>query len=556
MATPENSAQQVKIIVIGGTGSGKSLLVDKLCRGENRTPVVHEEAPVVHEEAPTSKSAGASTTTIQQRVRAGSKLGRMHKRKKADQHTKDAKNESTAKVLQNECVIKNESVIIFDSQAGIDDPEVASVALTCNVVLVCQKFHEELYINKFLEALGSEVLKRTIFVFTFRDEYIKTLYQSLDEKNMADHLVMKEKRIMEDIKEFLEDKGIKKEIADGMRSIIASAVEDSLPITNGDSWVDELWKMCNERCIMELPKMKLPKLNAKILVVGHTRIGKSSFINKIVGQNVATVKDGVVPCEHDGQFIVPIECTVYGVPIMIYDSRGFSDPALKDKKIINTAISTIKTADVILICHKLYGALDVPATKTLNDLAKILGNELMKHAIFVFTHGDDYKTNCDDKEDKKHHMEKQKDHFEEELKKILRSCNIEKDIVDGIPSIITCGKYNSLPTSNNWVEDFWSLCEECCTSEAVEFVGWVRRNMTAMAAGAGGAIGGVAGGLAVGAVGGALVGTGVIPVPVVGTVAGAVVGGVGGAIVGGAIVGGGGVAAVEGAKLVKKQDKN
>ena len=549
----ENSATQVKVIVIGSNGSGKSSLVDKLSRGENRAPVVHEEAP------PEQNGAG----TPIQRDRARSRLGSitsMLKRKKADVYTKDTEDEGSPKVppkvLPNEGQIKNEPVIILDSQAGINDPEVMSVAKTCNVVLVCQKLFEGLYINNLLDmvkALGSEVLKRTIFVFTFGDEY-KLLYQNLDEKNMAkakEHLVIKEKGVMKNIKKILTAKGIvKEEIADSIPSMITSAVEDSLPTTNGDSWVDELWELCKQHCVM-----KLPKINMKILVVGHTRIGKSSFINKIVGQKVTEVQDGVLPYKHE--LIVPIECEVHGVPVTIYDSRGFSDPSIKDGDIIDTAIRTTKTADVILICHKLYGILDVAATEMLNDLAKILGNELMKHTIFVFTRGDDYKTNCDDDEDKKEHMKKQENHFKEELKKILRSCNIEKDIVDGIPSIITCGKHMSLPTSDNWIKDFWSLCEERCTPEAVEFVSWVRRNMTAIAAGTAGTIGGMAGGLAVGAVGGALVGTGIIPIPVVGTVTGAVVGAVGGAVVGGAIVGGGGAVAVGGgAKLVKKQSSN
>ena len=451
MATAANSPQQVKIIVIGSDGSGKSSLVDKLCRGENRTPVVHEEAPTGREERPSIQSRAG---------RARSKLGRLFRRRQpADVNTQDTEDEGcTAKVLPNECVIKNESVIIFDSQVGIDDPEVASVAKTCNVVLVCQKLHEKLYIYNILEALGSEVLKRTIFVFTFRDEYIETLYKNFDEKNIAeekDHLVEKEKEVKENIKEMLKAKGIKKEIADGISIMITSALEDSLPTTTGDSWVDELWKMCKERRVM-----KLPKINMKILVVGHTRIGKSSFINKIVGQEVTEVQDGPLPCEHE--LIVPIECEVHGVPITIYDFYGFSDPALKDKKIIGTAISTIQTADVILICHKLYGTLDAPATKMLNDLAEVLGNELMKHAIFVFTYGDEYKVNCDDEEDKKHHMKERKDHFKKELKKVLYSCNIEKEIVDKVPSIITSGKHLSLPTSDNWVEDFWIQCEKCC----------------------------------------------------------------------------------------------
>ena len=509
MATAENSATQVKIIVIGSNGSGKSSLVDKLRRGENRAPVVHEEAG--------------------RRGRAGSIMDRIFSRKQ----TKD---EGTAKVLPNECMIENESVIIFDSQVGIDDPEVASVAKTCNVVLVCQKLHEGIYnyLLELVKALGSEVLKRTIFVFTFGDEYIKFLYQNPDEKNTAEakkYLVEKKNGVMENIKKTLKDNGIKKEIVDGIPSIMKSAVEDT---TNDDSWVDELWELCKQRRVM-----KLPKINAKLLVVGHTRIGKSSFINKIVGQKVTTVQDGVNPCEHD--FIVPIECEVHGVPVMIYDSRGFSDPKVKNKKIIDTAISTIETADVILICHKLYGVLDEPAIKMLNQLAEISGNELMKHAIFVFTHGDEYKIKCDDEEDKKQHMKKQENDFKEGLRTILYSCNIEKDIVDEIPSIITSGKCDSLPTSSdNWVEGFWSLCEERCTPEAEQFVSSIKRKFKGVVAGGVGA--GVAGGLIAGAVGGALVGTGVIPVPGVGTVAGAVVGAVGGAIVGGAIAGGGGAA--------------
>ena len=393
----ENSATQVKVIVIGSNGSGKSSLVNKLRRGENRAPVVHEEAP------PEQNGAG----TPIQRDRARSRLGSiisMLKRKKADVYTKDTEDEGSPKVLPKvlpkEGLIKNESVIIFDSQAGIDDPEVASVAKTCNVVLVCLKLHEVLYINNLLDmvkVLGSEVLKRTIFVFTFGDEYINLLYQNLDEKNMAeakDLLVMKEKGVMGNIKKILKDNGIEGEIADGIPSMTTSAVEDSLPTTTGDSWVDELWELCKQRRIM-----KLPKINMKILVVGHTRIGKSSFINKIAGQKVTEVQDGVLPYKHE--LIVPIKCTVRGVPVTIYDSRGFSDPSIKDRNITDTAISTIQTADVVLICHKLYGTLDEPANQMLRDLAEVLGNELMKHTIFVFTRGDDYKTNCNDDEDKK-----------------------------------------------------------------------------------------------------------------------------------------------------------
>ena len=521
MAMAANSATQVKIIVIGSNGSGKSSLVDKLRRGRNRAPVVNEE----------------KVRTIQ-KGRVGRTTDKLLRRKQADGHTKETK------ILRNECMIENESVIIFDSQAGIDDPEVVSVAKTCNVILVCQNLYELEYneLLAFRKKLGPEGLQRAIFVFTFGDEY-NTLFsnhQGSDKKEAAkSHLLEKKKGVMENIKSFLKSKGIEEEFDNDMPSMITSAIEDFLPTTNGDSWVDELWELCKQRRVM-----KLPKINTKILVVGHTRIGKSSFINKIVGQKVTTVQDGVLPCEHD--LIVPIECEVHGVPVMIYDSRGFGDLVLKDKdkKIIDTVISTIETADVILICHKLYGALDVPATKMLNGLAKILHNKLMQHTIFVFTRGDEYKVNCGDEEDKKEHMERQENHFKEGLRTILYSCNIEKETVDEIPSIITSGKDDSLPTSDNWVEDFWSLCEERCTSEAVPFVKSIKGKLKGTVAGGVGA--GVVGGLIAGATVGALVGTGVIPVPGVGTVTGAVVGAIGGAVVGGAIAGGGGAIVAKG----------
>ena len=94
MATAENSATQVKVIVIGSNGSGKSSLVDKLRRGENRAPVVHEEAPTGREKRP----------SVQSRVdRAKSKIGRWIKRRQpADVYTQDTEDElikGMAKVL-------------------------------------------------------------------------------------------------------------------------------------------------------------------------------------------------------------------------------------------------------------------------------------------------------------------------------------------------------------------------------------------------------------------------------------------------------------------------
>ena len=206
----------------------------------------------------------------------------------------------------------------------------------------------------------------------------------------------------------------------------------------------------------------------------------------------------------------------------------------------------MKTVDAVLICHKLYGSVDATTTKLLAELAKAMGNELMKHAIFVFTFGDEYITRCKPKpvlklpkSEIKAQMEDHAKEVKEKLQEILIANRIKEEIVDEIPSIITSGEEDSLPTSDNWVDDFWALCEKRCKPEATGFVNWIRRH-TAPAGGA--AVGAAVGGLAVGAVGGALVGAGIIPIPGVGAAFGAVVGAVGGAVVGGAIIGGGGAA--------------
>ena len=478
-----------RILVIGNERSGKTALVHKLVSGEDRVPIVSECAPDLGEERRRRKRA---------RPRRG-----------------------TAFTADNfepvGCEIKGTPVTIFDLQGPVDDSKVLSIVKTCNIILVCQKLfgtihHENLV--KIVHTLGPEFLKRTIFVFTFGDEY-KLCDTKSENKDVKEQMANQKRAVTKAIKAIMVANGIEEEIVDGMPSMISSAVEDSLPTTNGDSWVDELWDVC-----MTHHSFASQKKNAKLLVIGHTEIGKSSFINKIVGQKVTDVGSGLQPYRHE--LIVPLRCKINDVPLEIFDSRGLNDPLITDRSIIDAAISMIQTVDVVLICHKLYGVFDKTAHKILQELARALGNDLMKHTIFVFTFGDEYKIRCEEgisKDEAKQQMKQQENDIKMLLRQALYSYDIEKDIVDGIPSIITCGKCNSLPTSDNWVEDFWSLCEERCTPEAVQFVSWIRRDII-------GVMGGVVGGTLFASIG-AMVGSTIMPGA--GTLVGTVVGGVAGA---------------------------
>ena len=273
------------------------------------------------------------------------------------------------------------------------------------------------------------------------------------------------------------------------------------------------------------------KSGAKILVIGHNKIGKSLLINKFIGQDKAKVGDSVEPTDHD--LIEEIVFTIDNITMTIYDTRGFGDAGTEDRSIVEAAIAKMKQADVILICHKLYGSVDNNSKTLLAELVRGLGNDLMEHAIFVFTFGDEYLIRCeapnDDPEAVKAHMEAKKTEVKKRLNKILLDKGIKKEIVDDIPSVITSGTKVKLHTSENWVDELWGLCEKRCKPEAVEFIGWWWRNLKAIgitiagsaAAGAitgltrggpGGAVVGAVGGVVVGAVGSAVAGTGKVAI--------------------------------------------
>ena len=251
------------------------------------------------------------------------------------------------------------------------------------------------------------------------------------------------------------------------------------------------------------------KSGAKILVIGHNRIGKSCLINKFIGQDKATVGDSVQPTDHD--LIKEIELTIGNKTMTIYDTQGFGDAGTEDRSIVEEAIAKMKQADVILICHKLYGSVDNNSKTLLDELVRGLGNDLMEHAIFVFTFGDEYLIRCeapnDNPEAIKAHMETQESEVKKLLKKILLGNGIKKEIVNDIPSIITSGKKVKLPTSENWVDELWGLCEKRCKSDLA--IGGLTKRGIFIRAARGAAVGAVAGSIipGIGNVAGAAIGT-------------------------------------------------
>ena len=551
--------QSTKVLVIGERGTGKSSLVKKFIAEAEKAEA--EKAEVDGEETITVEDADQEMETplIEKEKE---KFKEKHVPQKVTLRFKKSGGEGADIITftPSECIYNGVPVTIIDSQGFADpslviEPEDLSNAKSCNVVLICHRLYKTSGVDdrKLLDSvmtLGKEFLECAIFVFTFGDKH-EVYYDPLALEELTNDAIKarmeeREKEIKDKLKAALLEYGVSEEIVNNIPSIVTSKEEVSLPTSTSDNWIAELWGLVEARC-RYFDSPNFTKEGAKFLFIGHNQIGKSSLINKCIGKEVTTVGDGLQPTKHDDP-VVRIKCTIKGdVPVIIFDSCGFGDGTTDDRDIVEFAISELKTVDAVLICHKLYGSVDATTKKLLAELAKAMGNELMKHAIFVFTFGDEYITRCKPKPVSKlpkFEIKAQMENHAKEVKKLLQEIlidhRIKKEIVDEIPSIITSGEEDSLPTSDNWVDDFWALCEKRCKPEATGFVNWVRRNANVTAGGA--AVGAAIGGVAVGAVGGALVGTGAIPIPGVGTAVGAVVGGVAGGITGSLIGSAGGAA--------------
>ena len=237
-----------------------------------------------------------------------------------------------------------------------------------------------------------------------------------------------------------------------------------------------------------------------ILVVGPARVGKSTLINAMFGEDVAKV-------EHRARSVIS-EVEEYqgeykGVRIKVCVTVGFRHTGRK--RDYNTLLDIDKHMqfNLILICSKLGGRAD---RDMFLELASVLNKEMWKKTVVVLTFANQFIT-LESVVDKSE-MGRQRDEHKECVVGFL-SKSINNEVLQGIPFCLAGVKdEKELAMTEDWVKTLWIMCMDRCSEDTSPLLSfYAKHRRLIVAAAAGGLVGVVTGGLTVPFVG-AIIGTG------------------------------------------------
>ena len=292
----------------------------------------------------------------------------------------------------------------------------------------------------------------------------------------------------------------------------------------------------------------------KILILGKTKHGKSSLVNDLLGYPMALIEPA--QRRRKDNFVEAYQTAVGEKCVIIYEAHGLGGLIESDRKVLRKLEKELegKTFDIVLICYKLFDAIDVSAKESLDKIMGYLGNDLISNTIIVLTFADQYITQC--RAVREYHERSEEETLElvkremidrvGEMKAVFKTLMVGKSMVpeelfDTIPFRLSSSEMRSLPVNEDWIQDLWDKCIELGENEGKPLVGFIGQHRMKIA-GVGGSVAATAGiGVTTGIIIGGLCGS-VVPGP--GTIIGATIGGFIGGGIGTAVGGvGGGIAA-------------
>ncbi|XP_019862952.1 PREDICTED: uncharacterized protein LOC109591729 [Amphimedon queenslandica] len=230
-----------------------------------------------------------------------------------------------------------------------------------------------------------------------------------------------------------------------------------------------------DRYELAIPQQEMSKTPLTIMVVGRAGAGKSTLINSMLGRKVAIVSDGLFPFNHDT--IEEHTGTVYGTPVVFYDTIGLEAPQYSSKELIKKFKQKIDERGdrfTILICQRFLDRLDESVKHFLDLLAKLFKNDdtMWKSCILVLT-----KANSFVYYDHESGEESNDEVLKLKMNITMIECGMnfqlclerynvpEEKIMDMPVCVAGNERHIKLPVTDNWIKTLM----DCCHMRALNF---------------------------------------------------------------------------------------
>lgn len=241
-----------------------------------------------------------------------------------------------------------------------------------------------------------------------------------------------------------------------------------------------------------------------IFVVGRTGVGKSTLINSLLGDTIderARVANGPDPCKHE--LIEEHRGSWYGIPTVMYDTRGLGDPKINTKAYKMKFKEKFKQCDrfLVFICQRFTGKDD----DSVRDFAKLLSKKFKKNyniwrnSILVLTRANEFqpvdgKGEELDEDAKRVERETIMADWGLKFKQCFQEYGVPKELIEAMPVCITGRKKETPanPVTENWIK---ILSKTCRSTSQDKSIYTMQRETEKTAAKKGVIIGGATGGV-------------------------------------------------------------